>query len=332
MKAENWMKETPRKKIATPYSLSEKLIWIKNNLFGPSKKFKKLTQFIPQKITLNTISPEIKLGFLGDIMQMREKEIRINPDVTKFFEDVDYLIGNFEGIISTKQKAVFMAQRHSEKIIATLKDLFPSNRFILGCANNHSGDFGWNEFNKSYEMLKDQGFLTIGRRDEPFILLEGKVGISNCTNWSNQPETPYIRYLSEINNLRCPQAKFNILFPHWGYEVQLYPNPKQIALAKTILKQWDMIVGHHSHCPQPLTAYTLNGISQVVAYSLGDFCVGINLKKYQWGIVTKMTLGFGEKKGAIGQLEWKFTHTRKIENKSYEICLEDTCRYFKEQY
>ncbi len=331
VEGQEWAKDSPRKKISTPYNFAEKMSWLKNNLFGPSKKFKKLTEFLPQVTEVNPITPNLKLGFLGDIMPMKEKQLQIRPEIVDFFKDVDYLIGNFEGTITAKEEEVFMAQKHSEDIIKNLKTLCPPERFILGSANNHAGDFGWSEFNNSYELLKEEGFLTVGRRDEPSILLNGQVSITACTSWSNQPNTPYIIYMDEIDELINPEADFNILYPHWGYEIQLYPNPKQIRFAKSLLGKWDLIIGHHSHCPQPITSYPRDGVSQVVAYSLGDFTIAINMKKYHWGMIAKVELGPGEEGWQVGTVEWKFVHGQKVNDTLFEVQLEDSCKYFKDK-
>jgi poly-gamma-glutamate capsule biosynthesis protein CapA/YwtB (metallophosphatase superfamily) len=328
---QEWARDTPRKKISTPYNFAEKMSWLKNHIIGPSKKFKKLTDFLPQSTEVNPITPKLKLGFLGDIMPMKEKQLQISTEVVEFFKDVDYLIGNFEGTITEKENEVFMSQRHSEEIIENLKGLCPPERFVLGCANNHAGDFGWTQFNRSYEILREAGFLTTGRRDEPTVLLNDQVSITACTNWTNQPNTPYIIYLDEIDELYNAEAEFNILYPHWGYEIQLYPSPKQIEFAKALLDKWDMIIGHHSHCPQPITSYMLNGASQVVAYSLGDFTIAIDIKKYHWGMIAKVELGPGEEKWQVGKLEWKFVHGQKVNDNLFEVQLEDSCKYFKDK-
>ncbi|MDD1777540.1 MAG: CapA family protein [Candidatus Helarchaeota archaeon] len=327
----DWAKEIPRKKLSTPYNLTEKLSWLKNNLVGPSKKFKNLTSFIPQKSTLNEITPKCRLGFLGDIMKMNNKDLQIDPAIKSFFQDVDFLVGNFEGTIS-KAKKVFMVQEHTEGILSSLETLFPPSKFALSCANNHSGDFGWSEFNKSYQILKNHGFIVFGRRDEPSILLNDSVNITNCTAWSNQPNTPYVGYLDQATAFFNPKVECNILYPHWGYEMQLYPNPKQIELGKDLLKQWALIVGHHSHVPQPITSYEMNHSNQLLAYGLGDFSTGLGLKKYQNGIVVKLDLG-SSKTGQweVGTVEWKFTRVHEIDKNHMEVKLEDECDYFKKR-
>ncbi|NVM52372.1 MAG: CapA family protein [Candidatus Helarchaeota archaeon] len=330
-----WAQDSPRKRIAIPYSFSELMSWAKNNVFGPSHKFKDLTDFIPQKSTQNSITPKMKLGFLGDIMKMNHKGLEIGPAVIEFFKDVDYLVGNFEGtmIEGYDGKRIFLAQEHSENILTVLETLFPPEKFVLTNANNHAGDYGWSAFNKSYQLLKDRGFLTIGRKDEPSIMLDQKINVTSCTTISNQPETPYIVYLDEVDDLINPAAKFNILSNHWGYEMQLYPNLKQIELGKILLEKWDLVVGHHSHCPQPITTYNIYNTNKIIAYSLGDFSTKIKLKKYQHGMAVKIEVGPNDiGLWQVGEVKWKFTRVYKIDKNTFEVRLEDTCKYFKNNF
>lgn len=324
-----WACDTPRRKLSQPYSLGEMLSWLKNNIFGPSHKFKNLTQFIPQYSVQNRIKPTMKLGFLGDIMKMRGKTLQIDPKVQDFFQEVDFLIGNFEGTISDANR-VFMAQEHGQEILDSLETLFPPERFVLGCANNHSGDFGWNEFNKSYKMLQDRGFQVFGRKDEPAVMLN-KVNVVCCTIWSNQ-RCKYIPYLKEAGETFNEDAAMNILYPHWGYEQQLYPNPKQIEEATQLLEHWDLIIGHHSHCPQPITAFKIHQINKIVGFSLGDFCTHLNLEKYRYGMVVKCEIGpSAEGLWHVGEVEWKFTHVEPIEKELIDVRLVTNCRYFDDK-
>lgn len=323
-----WAREVPLKRFSTPYNFSEKLRWAKNLLVGPSKKYKGLTNFIPHKSHGNAITAEMKLGFLGDIMAMGDKDLRIHSRVEDFFKDVDFLVGNFEGVISSKKKGI-LGLRHSKKVIDSLGSLFNPLKFVLCCANNHSGDFGWTEFNNSYQLLKEKGFLAIGRKDEPSILLKDQINLACATAWSNQP-CSFVLKFGEIDKYLNESAKFNILFPHWGYEFRLYPNPAQIELGQELLEKWDMIVGHLSHMPQPITFNDKNGTRKILAYSLGDFTLGSWLKKARHGLVVKTEVGPAESgTWQVGEVEWSFTEVHEIDKKSFEVRLEDDCRYFK---
>ncbi|MFX0097898.1 MAG: CapA family protein [Candidatus Hodarchaeota archaeon] len=312
-----------RKWLSTPYSFLENLSWIKNNIFGPSKKYKELTSFVPQDVRLNAIEPKIKLGFIGDILPMGEKKLAFDSNLNGFLQDTDFLIGNFEGTISEADK-VFMSQAHSERILADLEELFPPERIVLSLANNHSGDFGWNEFSRSSQILKNHGFLTIGESDKSSIMLEKTVNLSTATRWSNRP-CSYISDLNDVEKSFNPEAKFNILYPHWGYELQLYPNPGQIRLGRKLLEEWDMIIGHHSHCPQPVT----NESKKLLAYSLGDFSIGKNLRKYLYGMVIKTEIGPNNQgEWRAGEVEWRFIRIQHLGKFKTEIRLTRKCIFF----
>jgi len=324
----DWKKEYPRKWFSTPYSFKEGVLWVLHNMLKPCKKYKKFTKFIPQDLIISDINPKISLCFIGDIMKMGKRELKFSNELKKFI-DTDYLIGNFEGTISSAKK-VFMAQDHNPSIIEYLKNLYPPSKFILTCANNHSGDFGWTEFNKSYNLLKENGFLVIGRRDEPFIILNNTIKIAVVSKWSNQP-CKYIPNFNDLDDLSKDQRNFNILYPHWGYEMQLYPNLKQIELAKNLLLTWDLIIGHHSHCPQPVTLYNINNKKKLIAYSLGNFCANLKLKRYNHGIIIKVKIG-PDKNGFwnIGNISWRFTKINHINKNETIIELSTKSDLFKD--
>ena len=320
-------KEKKRRWFSTPYNFIEKLIWFKNYTLGPSKAHKNLTSFLDQSTTLNQISDEVVLGFVGDILPMNGKELVIGEDAIGFFSDADFLIGNFEGTISNASK-VFMAQAHTKDIVDILATLFKPGKTVLALANNHAGDFGQEEFFKSAKMLREKGFSLVGTKDDPAILLAPRINVASITNWSNQP-CDYIAWFKELEKCYNSEADFNILFAHWGYEHQLYPGPRNIAQGKELLAKWDMIVGHHSHCPQPVTAYDIAGQQRLLAYSLGDFTTGMAMKKFQWGIVLKVSLG-PDSKGSwqVGRVQWSFSRVKDTGKNQSKIELADECPYF----
>jgi hypothetical protein len=217
-----------------------------------------------------------------------------------------------------------MASVHQEEVLRALKRLFPPERTVLTNANNHTCDFGWVEFNKSYQLQKKHGFLVIGRKDQPSILLNGHINVANVTQWSNQPCT-YLAEFTDIDEAYDP-AVFNVLSPHWGYEMQMYPNPEQIAEGKDLLRNWDMIVGHHSHAPQVITAYETDDVRRLLAYSLGDFCTYLEIEKYRHGIVVKTEVGpDSEGNWKVGRVEWRCSAIDQVDEKTTRARLADPC-------
>lgn len=319
----SWARDLPRRPIPIPYDFGETLAWIKNNVFGPSRRYEELTEFIPQSIVLNEITPVMTLGFFGDLMQLKGKKLVFADDLALFFADADYLIGNFEGTI-TSTSGVLMASVHREEILEALEHLFPPERTVLTNANNHTCDFGWAEFDESYRLQKKHGFRVIGRKDEPSILLDGRVNVANVTRWSNQP-CAYLAEFGDVDAAYDP-AVFNVLSPHWGYEMQMYPNPEQIAEGRELLASWDMIVGHHTHAPQAITAYEGDGGRRLLAYSLGDFCTYLGIDKYRHGIVVKTEVGpDSEGSWKTGRVEWRCATIDQVDEETTRTRLDDRC-------
>ncbi|HYU53212.1 MAG TPA: CapA family protein [Gemmatimonadaceae bacterium] len=324
---ERWESPEPRF-FAQPYTFVEGVSWIVNNLFGPSVKDRELTSFIPRRSWLNLITRRITLGFMGDIMPFREVDLQVNAGLKEFFSDVDYLVGNFEGtLISGRTKRVLLGQAHTDRTVAALAALFPPERTVLSCANNHAADFGFDAFSRSYERLKESGFRTIGRGDEPAIRL-GEINIATGTMWSNQ-RCGYISRFENLGSSYTEDAAFNILFPHWGFELRLYPPASQIESGERLLKQWDMIVGHHSHSPQPVASYEIGRRRKLLAYSLGNLTFGLRLGKYLHGIVLKVTAGPGpEGDWCVGDVQWSFTTVTFPDKARAELDLVAKCPYF----
>lgn len=313
---------------STPYSFNEKLAWLTNNVFGPSTKYRELTPFIPETTTLDEITPELTIAFLGDIMTMPGRRLVFSDDLKRFFSDADYLVGNFEGTITSRRRGL-LGSKHSEKILVDLASLFPPERTVLTNANNHTCDYPEQELERSIRLQKQHGFIPIGLKRQPAVLLGGRVSVANVTRWSNKP-CPHLAELDDVGSAHDPRAAFNLLSPHWGYEMQLYPNPTQIGETKKLLASWDMIVGHHSHIPQVITSYEVGGTDKLVAYSLGDFCTFAKHDKYLYGIVVVAELGpDAEGTWRTGKVEWRFSYVNHLDRETSRIELTDGIKYFE---
>lgn len=314
--------------VSTPYSFEEKMAWLSNNLFGPSTEYKELTPFIPETITLNEITSKVTIASIGDIMMIPGKRLTFSDELKQFFSEADYLIGNFEGTITSEPRGL-LDSKHNEQILVDLKGLFPAEKFILTNANNHTCDYSKEELQRSYALQKQHGFIPIGLKEEATVLLKEKINVASVTKWSNKP-CPSLAEFGDINKVFNPEAVFNLLSPHWGYEMQLYPNPKQIEKANDLLKEWDMIVGHHSHVPQVITSYKVKGNNKLVAYSLGDFCTFATPEKYLYGIAVKAQIG-PDAQGVwrVGKVEWRFSFVNHLDNANIRIELTDGFKYFE---
>ena len=293
------------------YPLRESIGWLWRNIFGVRRANPCGILPLPQDVVMNAIHPRIRIGFVGDIMPLGRKVLNISSGVRLFFQDCDYLVGNMEGTITTAVKSRLDAQRHGPSILDALVALFPADRTFLSVANNHAGDFPVTVFRQSVKCLQDHGFHVFGLREEPYAEIDGSVSILGASMWSNRPcrEISYLDALGRSN----PPGAFCIAYPHWGYELETFPRPEIVQTGGRLLQSYSAVLGHHSHVPQPFTENHQDNTIKLLSYSLGNFCTGIRIKKFQYGTVCKVDIGPGEDKiWHIGAVRWRYTRVRHI--------------------
>jgi len=313
--------------IASPYSLPESVYWLKKNLFGFSHAHAGLVQTIPRSHVLNAnIIPQYSLVFVGDIMPTWKKSFGIGDKLEHFIRGSDYLIGNLEGVVisSNKTPLSWMPSDlwHDPITLDDLNAIFPPGRTCLSVANNHAADLGKAAFFGSMDLLSAKAFNACGSRQHPFCDLNDDIRIISASMWSNR-KNDFVFPLADAVRYCKPKA-FNILFPHFGYEFELHPRPKMIDLAKGLLKDFDAVIGHHPHCPQPITTEAGGPRGrQLLAYSLGGFTIITNKLRCRYGMVVKVHVGRNNQ-GAwrLGQVEWRYSQCVPLPNKNLlvDIC------------
>lgn len=188
----------------------------------------------------------------------------------------------------------------------------------LVAANNHSVDMGWDGVLATLENFERAGITQTGlystqeEFDMPTIIdVEGiKVGIIAYTDSLNGldsliPEAyrPFavrrfrshvmddVDHMAEdIAHLREMGAEVVIVSLHWGAEYVNRPSNMQIQIAQALVEAGaDIIMGHHSHTPQPLEwFYREDGSRGLIIYSLGNFLadqIALNIPATQYGML-----------------------------------------------
>jgi hypothetical protein len=249
-------------------------MYLRGRIMSPSTKRKE--QF-PEIKTHNHVfskpdGENITIGFTGDVMPVKGKAIELDDILAEKINSVDILVFNLEGIITAKKR--FFALSHDSEILRFFSGLSKNKKILVNLANNHSGDFGKEEFIKSLKIIESYGFEPFGISEKPFADV-GNFRFCGATYWSNQHFEPILQFKSgnlQFINQFATAGKTNILLPHWGYEMQMFPSRKQVEMAGEFLQHWDVIVGNHTHCPQPFSLIEVNGVKKPVAWSLGNFC------------------------------------------------------------
>ena len=301
--------------LPNPYPWRELLFLIWKNLLGPFPAKRHALPFLPPSSVLNSLSGvESRLGFMGDIMDTHGYPLEVDLSVREFFQDVDLLIVNLEGIITGLQKPPFSLS-HSEDIMESLSQIQSPARVALCVSNNHSGDFGDPAFMRSVEILRRNGFGVFGTKDSPSYIHGGRLQVFAASMWSNRKSfSPIAKLDDAARQLSSHPQGFNVLFPHWGYEMERWPRPEIVRCGHRLLGDWDLLFGHHSHVPQPVTAVAKGSVNKLLAYSGGDFATGIRSQKYRYGIIAKCEIGplkSSPERLAVGAVEWMFTHVER---------------------
>jgi poly-gamma-glutamate synthesis protein (capsule biosynthesis protein) len=100
-----------------------------------------------------------------------------------------------------------------------------------------------------------------------------------------------VPYMAEdIARIREAGAELVIISLHWGPEYTNSPTNMQTQIARGLVDAGaDIIMGHHSHTPQPLEwHYREDGSRGLIIYSLGNFLadqIRMNVPATQYGML-----------------------------------------------
>lgn len=92
-------------------------------------------------------------------------------------------------------------------------------------------------------------------------------------------------------------------------DYRIFNKKFELKIEDSDVKDWDLIFGHHSHVPQPITKYH----SKILAFSGGNFTSSQKRKKHISGLIMKCEIGPAENSGQmeIGKVEWSYTINEK---------------------
>ncbi len=296
---------------AQPYGFRDACAWLLHNIAGPGQRHRIGTRWLPRRTPLAAITPVLRVVFVGDLLPLPRRGVRASDGVRRLLAGADLLVGNLEGTLATGPlPRVFMGQTHTPALLDFLAELAPPERTVLTCANNHAGDYGRAAFEASLRRVEDTGIRTLGRATTPSLTPHPMLFLTGATAWSNRPGEPVAR-LDRVPVPPAPGGSLSVLCPHWGWELEAYPRPAQIAAARRLLERWDLIVGHHSHCPQPVSAEAVRGETRLVAWSLGNFTAPFALGHHRRGLILTLRLGPGANgRWRVGDVEWEATELR----------------------
>lgn len=282
--------------------------------------------FTQQKMSLAQLpqpspnEPFVRIGFIGDLMAVSNyNEQFIAPPILKLFEQMDLVLGNLETPVSSSSTISKFRNALSQYNVPSsyLNALTLNGKSVFSffsLANNHILDRGDLGAQETVAELKSRGILTHGASQQQFITFTVKgirFGVATAT-WGvnpqlfqNKPTTP-VWYLPGIapldknkvalnqlkdalNEMKKAQVDFKILFLHWGFEFELYPDPLiQDIGRQLVLDGADLIIGSHPHVLQPFELVQSSDHKGLIAYSMGNFVGQMNHPLSQIGLIQEL--------------------------------------------
>lgn len=224
--------------------------------------------------------------FLGDICYPFQDYLTTTVECNEIF--VEPSIANLEGDIIFDNEIIPKKKNMQlycyESVIKFLKIL---NVKAVTLANNHITDCISNP-ERTKTFLNDRGILSFGAGNSPheaslpkilkieegsYILFAfGWEAIQSSVAKKNKPGVNPLTTKNVLSSLESarknhPDKKI-ILFFHWNYELELYPQPAHRQLAFTAIDNGaDAIIGHHPHVVSGIEFYK----GSPIIYSLGNW-------------------------------------------------------------
>jgi poly-gamma-glutamate capsule biosynthesis protein CapA/YwtB (metallophosphatase superfamily) len=316
-----------------PYGLQESLFWLRKYFRGPAAANPIAAPFPRLKTTLRDFKPRFDIVFVGDLMSLGKCDWQLGPLLSQWVSGAKYLVVNLEAPITANKAYFHLRQFNEARVLDTLTQLKKPECIFLSVANNHVNDFGVDELENSVERVTAGGFNVFGTSASPYAMVGDRVLLYGATQWTNR-SAEGLSWLSP--DLKPPDRKadLRLLFSHWGYEFELFPRPGQVKWTKNLLRDWDGIIGHHSHCPQPILFLKDPEILKPVAFSLGNFAIAYRKDILNYGLTVKFSIGSslhspGEPAPlVIGAVEWSFLKIQKLNPAMVNVELCEGCPFF----
>lgn len=227
-----------------------------------------------------------------------------------YVSQVDYAVANLEVTLCGNDNGYnyggYPCFNCPDAIVQALKN---AGFDMLLTANNHSYDTRHTGFTRTQQVISDLGLDHIGTRpdtDAPNyrivdvngirigminytyctdVTSEGKIALngiyltkedSQLVNFFSYGDLDsfYTKLGGEIGEMKAAGAEAIVLYIHWGDEYKTDPNSYQKKMSQALCNLGiDVIVGNHSHVPQPielLTSETDENQKTLCLYSTGN--------------------------------------------------------------
>ncbi|MCL2626237.1 MAG: CapA family protein [Cystobacterineae bacterium] len=285
--------------------------------YGPPDNIEEKTKVEPTKAATEPVS--ISIVCAGDVMTHTPQILaqydsesdsydfnNVFAYVKKYIKTADLAIFNLETTLGGKPYTGYPMFSAPDALVVALKT---AGFHLAITANNHMADRGLKGLKRTLEVLRENGFWTVGSRqkaEHPSYVIANvkgvKVGVVAYTYASTDEEGAlfvngsvvskelaalinYFRYKEIDEDLekmkktvfeaRAAGADVVIAYFHWGEEYHLKAHERQKYIAENMINNAgiDMIFASHPHTLQEMVfiANKETGAQVPVYYSLGNF-------------------------------------------------------------
>lgn len=193
-------------------------------------------------------------------------------------ESADYTVGNLETTLNGPPYSGYPQFCAPDALAYNLKSI---GFDLVTTANNHCMDKGYNGLSRTLDVLDQAELKHVGTygtngipvaADKDFSLNRFNVDYTgDCVTLDQEKLSSELAYAESLN------TDLIAVMIHWGIEYQTTQNTYQEQVADFLISHGaDVILGSHSHVPQPMGTRTVtldDGSTRTgfVAYSLGNF-------------------------------------------------------------
>ncbi len=308
----------------------------------------------------------LSVAFVGDIMWIRNGWNNfLHPSVKEYMSRFDMVIGNLESPVDTLVKVPSLMPDYAKynsckELIRAFRREDGRNIFTaLSLANNHVLDQSGDGLLRTVEFLNKEKILWNGVLSPGYLTIhkEGlKIGFY-ATSWGlnnpaeilkNEGVLNYIPGIAPLQydkiditeitgvleQMKSDSVDFKIVYLHWGYEYELYPDPQIMRVGRLLAAAGaDIVAGSHPHIIQPTeiclgNGYTLGtdedsklfytfkdatGIPRksLIIYSLGNFTTAMYTPLCRTGEIRSVKL---YKNALTGLTDWGFEEQKLVYN------------------
>jgi poly-gamma-glutamate synthesis protein (capsule biosynthesis protein) len=231
----------------------------------------------------SVIAPSTTVLFVGDIMLDRYVRNRINQDgfdtvlgqAKVFFDSINanLIVGNLEGPFTSYPSKT--TNYNNKELVFTFDPILAPKLKelgfdVLGLANNHTLNFGYEGLTSTKKYLDSAGIKYYGHPDnisDTSIAIDSNGVMIGLVGYHEFSYKNLDVVLDEITRLR-PLVDFLVVTPHWGVEYEKEPRQYMVDMAHKFIDHGaDAVIGAHPHVVQTIEYYNYKPIF----YSLGNF-------------------------------------------------------------